>query len=160
ERPGDVRELVRYPARDDQHITFAERVLVLAGHHGGPAADDMHDVGLPVVQLHRPGPGAAAGVELVAGRLQQQTAGSELLVDLLPRDVRRRIVPRWRFRAEYREFLTLVRGRGATDAYRADHLAVVEERHAALQRHGPGKVQCRRASAGRLILEVLARPPV
>src|SRR5215470_10619973 len=65
-------------------------MLVLACDHGGVAVDDVHDVGLVVVQLDRTGSAAAAGVKFVAGRLEQQTTGLELFMNLLLRDVGRR----------------------------------------------------------------------
>src|SRR6516162_8729996 len=111
ERAGDVYELVGHPARDDQHVAYTEGVPILARHHGGAALDGLHDVCLAVVQLHLTGPGAAPGIEFVAGRLEQQTASLELRVHLVLGDVRRRVFHRQRLGAEYSKLLILVRGR-------------------------------------------------
>src|SRR5215471_16319882 len=78
-------------------------------------------------------------------------------MNLLLRDVGRRAAQRWCFRAEYGEFLVLVCGRCAAHAHRADHMAVYEERHTALQRNGSGKVQRRWAASGRPSALHLAR---
>ena len=101
-----------------------------------------------------PGACAAAGVDLVAALVEQQPAARELARDAPPpagataRPVARAAAASAAPGAELGELVVLGGRRGAAHADRADHLAVVHDRDAALQRHRARQVQ-RRGTAVR-----------